>query len=70
MELKFEVNTLEIVDKVLEKLKEDFIPKFVIEDIRAEIEHKTRMTGDPSECHGLQIALEVIDKHTSGKENK
>ena len=59
----------DVIDNALNEIKDEFISKSVIEDIRAEIEHKTRMTGDPSEYHGLQIALEVIDKHISGKEN-
>ena len=42
------------------------IPMSVIEDIKTEITKKARLTGDPSECHGLYIALEIIDKNCRG----
>ena len=68
MELKFEVNTREIVDKVLDIVKDEFIPKSVIEDIKAKIKEKADGSmgaiGD-----GLYDALEIIDKHISGKDN-
>ena len=72
MELKFEVNEQEIVDKVSEKFKDDFISKSVIEGIKKEIEAKARERefyldiGHPHD--GLYEALEIIEKHISGKE--
>ena len=73
MELKFEVNTQEIIDKVLEKLKDDFIPKLVIEDIKAEIasaRNALEVHGQMDEVHALNFAIQIIDKHISGKENE
>ena len=68
MELKFKVNTQEIVDKVLEMVKDEFIPKSVIEDIKAEI--KEEADGSVGEIgDGLYYALDIMDKHISRKEN-
>lgn len=83
MELKFEVDEQEIVDKVLDIVKDEFIPKSVIEDIKAEIrkphvidlgELYSRSNegilqfGGEAYDKGIEYALFVIDKHTSGKE--
>ena len=71
MELKFEVNEQEIVDKVLEIVKDEFIPKSVIEGIKAEInEVRKNALGYPNweYAKGLETTLNIIDNHISGKE--
>ena len=45
----------------------EMIPMSVIEDIRAEI--KSQMDDDDYFC-GLSLALQIIDKHISGKEQE
>ena len=65
MELKFEVNTQEIVDKVLERVKDEFIPKSVIEDIIAEIMQYVFLNGFGSEYQ--DDIRKIIEKHISGK---
>ena len=47
--------------------KGNVIPISVIEDIKAEI--KDQMDDDDYFC-GLSLALQIIDKHISGKENE
>ena len=39
-----------------------------IEKIRAEIEESHYITQDPIYARGLETALEIIDKHTGGKD--
>ena len=59
------INGVSLADYV----KENYILRSVIEDIRAEI--KEEADGSMGEIgDGLYDALEIIDKHTSGKENE
>ena len=39
-----------------------------LEKIRAEIEESHYITQDPIYARGLETALEIIDKHTGGKD--
>lgn len=65
MELKFEINEQEIVDQVLENIKDEFIPKSVIEDIKAEIKEEADSSmGEIGD--GYYNALDIIDKHIGG----
>ena len=71
MELKFEVNEQEIVDKVLEIVKDEFIPKSVIEDIKSEIrsiQPKWHENAGKHNC--IDEVIKIIDKHVSGKESE
>ena len=52
---------------VFEEPTDDVEFDSVIEDIKAEI--KDQMDDDDYFC-GLSLALQIIDKHISGKENK
>ena len=67
MELKFEVDEQEIVDKVLEIVKDEFIPKSVIEEIIAEIMQYMFLNGFGSEYQ--DDMRKIIEKHISRKEN-
>ena len=59
------INGVSLADYV----KENYILRSVIEDIRAEI--KEEADGSMGEIgDGLYDALEIIDKHISGKENE
>ena len=62
MELKFEVNEQEIVDKVLEIVKDEFIPKSVIDEIKAEIRQKQWHIDVDS----ANQVIEIINKHIKG----
>lgn len=69
MEMKFEVNTQEIVDRVLERIKDEFIPKSVIEDIKADLISEYNNNADNwNYCAGIHKAIELIDNRISGKE--
>ena len=57
----------EAVQRAVEDIKQNFVPVSVIEDIRAEI--KDQMDDDDYFC-GLSLALQIIDKHISGKEQE
>ena len=65
MELKFEINEQEIVDQVLENIKDEFIPKSVIEDIIAEIMQYMFLNGFGSEYQ--DDIRKIIEKHISRK---
>ena len=59
------INGVSLADYV----KENYILRSVIEDIRKEI--KEEADGSMGEIgDGLYDALEIIDKHISGKENE
>ena len=51
--------------------QKDFIPMYVIEDIKQEIEETYResIKDDINYAEGLERAWIIIDKHISGKEN-
>ena len=48
------------------------VPMSVIDDIKAEIKNDRQLKREPSSPYscGLRHALEIIDKHISGKEKK
>ena len=64
------INDVSLADYV----KENYIPKSVIEDIKADI--KRMMDNTSTEINGiliyagLKMALESIEKHISGKEKE
>ena len=77
MELKVPV----VVDKeyirnAFEEIKRDYVPRSVIDDIRAEIEKEKNDYKDIGEdfsdntAYGLELALDIIDKHLRGEEKE
>ena len=65
----------DIVDKVISRAVKKERQKWMsaVEDIKAEIEekisHYDHFQGSNT-AHGLEIALEIIDKHISGEGDK
>ena len=54
-----------------EKQRRKKIPMSVIEDIKAEISHKMKLCKEnKSQSYGMELALAIIDKHISGKEQE
>ena len=71
----------EIVDKVLESVKDEFIPKSVIEDIKAEIDAELKELNAISFYEASehskdayyeikQAISKIFDKYISGKEKE
>ena len=65
LKIDFEKMAKEFI-KTAEERGMRFVPLSVIEDIRAEI--KSQMDDDDYFC-GASLALQIIEKHISGKEN-
>ena len=58
------INDVSLADYV----KENYVPMSVIEDIKAEIYEELK--NDEGESYGLGLALGIIDKHISRKEQE
>ena len=62
----------EALQSAIEDIKQNFVPLSVIADIQSEIEDEWyRVKHESYECaEGLEMASEIIRKHTSGKEGE
>ena len=64
MELKIDKEWIkEAVQPVIDDIKENFIPKSVIEDIKAEADGLLNDSDSALYQHGVLDVLEIIDKH-------
>lgn len=74
--MKFEIDKKFIDDAVqsaVDEIKENYIPLSVIEDIKAEIEayiNAPNLSNKDGVEDGLRLAINLIDKHISGKEKE
>ena len=62
----------EALQSAIEDIKQNFVPLSVIADIQSEIDEQWYIVKRNSiECaEGLEMASEIIRKHTSGKEGE
>ena len=62
----------EALQSAIEDIKQNFVPLSVIADIQAKIDEQWYIVKRNSiECaEGLEMASEIIRKHTSGKEDE
>ena len=76
MELEIDKKFIDdAVQRAVADIKQNFVPLSVIEDIKSEIKaeidkhHSDGKYSYDTSRSGLRKALEIIDKHISGKEN-
>ena len=62
----------EALQSAIEDIKQNFVPLSVIADIQAKIDEQWYIVKRNSiECaEGLEMASEIVRKHTSGKEDE
>lgn len=62
-----------LINKTAQVMSKDYIHISVLEDIKAEIEDyhlsSNEVEDEDSVKWGMKIAIEIIDKHISGKES-